>query len=596
MSAIGIVAVGLLALPVFVAAASGLSGGWLSLLCVLGAIPAIDAAVALVNRSVAQNFGATLLPALELRHGVPPHLRTIVAVPTMLTTRAAIEEQVERLEIHHLASPEGDLHFALLSDWLDGATEHADGDEVLLATAAEGIAELNRRHGPGPSGDRFLLLHRRRVWNAGEGRWIGWERKRGKLHELNRLLRGAKDTTFLPWKGRPPAVPADVRYVITLDSDTRLPRDTVRRLIGKMAHPLNRPRFDAAAGRVVEGYAVLQPRVTPSLPVGSEGSLFQRVFSSMGGIDPYAGAVSDVYQDLFGEGSYTGKGIYDIDAFEAALADRVPDSTLLSHDLFEGVFARAGLASDIEVVEEFPARYDVAALRNHRWARGDWQLLPWILGHGPRAEGTRMRSGMPAIGRWKMLDNLRRTLSAPAAVLALLAGSVLPLQAALVWTIFILWTIVLPTLIPGSRRRDSEQGRDHGAQPRTSIGQRFSPRADAVCSPGHISCPSGVADGRCDWTDPDPAGHASSSARMGTGGPGDDRPTARPARLLSAHGRRSFHRRCGPGLCVACGARELARQLAPGRCIRSTLDRLAGDRPTGEQIAPGGGPADRVRR
>ncbi len=392
LSAIGIVAVGLLALPVFVAAASGLSGGWLSLLCVLGAIPAIDAAVALVNRSVAQNFGATLLPALELRHGVPPHLRTIVAVPTMLTTRAAIEEQVERLEIHHLASPEGDLHFALLSDWLDGATEHADGDEVLLATAAEGIAELNRRHGPGPSGDRFLLLHRRRVWNAGEGRWIGWERKRGKLHELNRLLRGAKDTTFLPWKGRPPAVPADVRYVITLDSDTRLPRDTVRRLIGKMAHPLNRPRFDAAAGRVVEGYAVLQPRVTPSLPVGSEGSLFQRVFSSMGGIDPYAGAVSDVYQDLFGEGSYTGKGIYDIDAFEAALADRVPDSTLLSHDLFEGVFARAGLASDIEVVEEFPARYDVAALRNHRWARGDWQLLPWILGHGPRAEGTRMRS------------------------------------------------------------------------------------------------------------------------------------------------------------------------------------------------------------
>ncbi len=513
LSAIGLVAVGLLALPVAVAAASGLGGGWLTLLCILGTLPAIDAAVALVNRAVAQNFGATLLPALELRHGVPSHLRTMVAVPTLLTTRAAIEEQVERLEIHHIASPEGDVHFALLSDWLDSATEHMDGDEDLLAAAAEGIAELNRRYGPGPSGERFLLLHRRRVWNAGEGRWIGWERKRGKLHELNRLLRGANDTTFLQRNGRSPAVPADVRYVITLDADTRLPRDTVRRLIGKMAHPLNRPRFDPAVGRVVEGYAVLQPRVTPSLPVGSEGSLFQRVFSSMGGIDPYAGAVSDVYQDLFGEGSYTGKGIYDVDAFESALAGRVPDSTLLSHDLFEGVFARAGLASDIEVVEEFPARYDVAALRNHRWARGDWQLLPWILGQGLRAEGSQARSGMPAIGRWKMLDNLRRTLSAPAAVLALLAGSVLPPQAALVWTIFILWTIVLPTLIPVLGAIDSKPRRDHGAQPLQGFGQRLSPRPNPVRSLDHVSCSSSVADGRRDWTDPGPAaGHAASSA------------------------------------------------------------------------------------
>ena len=238
---------------------------------------------------------------------------------------------------------------------------------------------------PAPGGDRFLLLHRRRVWNESEGRWIGWERKRGKLHELNRLLRGATDTTFMATDGAPPRCRADVRYVITLDADTRLPRDTVRRLVGKMAHPLNRPRFDADAGRVVEGYAVLQPRVTPSLPVGREGSLFQRIFSSTSGIDPYAAAVSDVYQDLFGEGSYAGKGIYDVDAFEAALAGRVPDSTLLSHDLFEGMFARAGLASDVEVVEEFPSRYDVAASRQHRWARGDWQLLPWIFGRGPIA-------------------------------------------------------------------------------------------------------------------------------------------------------------------------------------------------------------------
>ena len=236
---------------------------------------------------------------------------------------------------------------------------------------------------------------------------------------------------------------------MTLDSDTRLPRDAVRRLIGKMAHPLNQPRLDADRRRVVEGYAVLQPRVTPSLPMGREGSLFQRIFSSVSGIDPYASAVSDVYQDLFGEGSYAGKGIYDVDAFEAALADRAPDSTLLSHDLFEGVFARAGLASDVEVVEEFPARYDVGAIRHHRWARGDWQLLPWIFGRAPSHPGTAPASGaLPAIGRWKMLDNLRRTLSAPAAVLALLVGWTLPLHVALIWTLFVVLTIALPTLIP----------------------------------------------------------------------------------------------------------------------------------------------------
>jgi cyclic beta-1,2-glucan synthetase len=350
--------------------------------------------------------------------------------------------------------------FALLSDWTDAGSENAEGDEALLAMAAEGIDRLNRRYGLAPGGQRFLLLHRKRVWSESEQRWLGWERKRGKLHELNRLLRGAPDTTFVSIAGKPPVVPANVRYVVTLDADTRLPRDTVRRLIGKMAHPLNRPRFDDKVGRVVEGYAVMQPRVSPSLPVGDEGSLFQRTFSSMGGIDPYASAVSDVYQDLFGAGSYAGKGIYDVDAFEAALAGRVPDSTLLSHDLFEGIFASAGLASDIEVVEEFPARYDVDALRHHRWARGDWQLLPWIIGCGPAssdgppssdATPTRpnhIRDSIPAIGRWKMLDNLRRSLSAPAAILALSCGwAALTVEDALIWTIFVFATIALPSLI-----------------------------------------------------------------------------------------------------------------------------------------------------
>ncbi len=427
----------LIFLPLFALAGAGIGDGWLGLLVLLGMIPSIDAAMALVNRSVTRGFGATILPGLELRNGVPAHLRTMVAVPILLTTQAALEEQIERLEIHHLASPEGELHFALLSDWTDAATETVAGDDALLDAAAAGIARLNRRYAPAAGGERFLLFHRRRVWNEGQQRWIGWERKRGKLHELNQLLRGATDTTFVGVGGPLLTPPAGVRYVITLDADTRMPRETARRLVGKMAHPLNQPRFDPVRRRVVEGYGVLQPRVTPSLPIGREGSLFQRIFSSMSGIDPYAAAVSDVYQDLFGEGSYTGKGIYDVDAFEAALEGRVRESALLSHDLFEGTFARAGLASDIEVVEEFPSRYDVAAARQHRWARGDWQLLPWILA-----------PALPLIGRWKMLDNLRRSLSAPASVVALLAGWALPLQAAIVWTGFVLSTIALSTLLP----------------------------------------------------------------------------------------------------------------------------------------------------
>ena len=249
--------------------------------------------------------------------------------------------------------------------------------------------------------------------------------------------------------GAAPSPPKNIRYVVTLDSDTRLPRDTVRRLIGKMAHPLNRPRYDAELGAIVEGYAVLQPRVTPSLPNGGEGSLFQRVFSSSSGIDPYAAAVSDVYQDLFGEGSYAGKGIYDLDAFENVLSGRAPDSTLLSHDLFEGTFARAGFASDVEVVDDFPSRYDVNARRHDRWARGDWQLLPWILGFaGKGGQAPSVRDELPRIGRWKMIDNLRRTLSAPACVLALAVGWTLPFEPALVWTTFVLATIILPSLIP----------------------------------------------------------------------------------------------------------------------------------------------------
>ncbi|MBC8128865.1 MAG: glycosyl transferase, partial [Rhizobiaceae bacterium] len=432
------------ALMILAAALSAVSrpdlGVWTNLvLATAGFIPALGAATALVNRAVTAMFGATTLPGLELGDGVPPEHRTIVVVPTLLTDEHEVIAQIERLEVHHLASTGGALGFALVSDWIDAPSETIEGDARLLKTATEGIDRLNRAYPQQDGCPIFFLLHRARRFNESEALWMGWERKRGKLHELNRLLRGAHDTSFLDV---PSNLPSDVRYVVTLDSDTRLPRDAVRRLVGKMAHPLNRPRFDPVAGRVVDGNAILQPRVTPSLPVGREGSFYQRVYSSPGSIDVYAAAVSDVYQDLFGEGSFTGKGIYDIDVFEAAMKDRVPDNSLLSHDLFEGSFARAALVSDIEVVEEFPARHDVAAKRHHRWARGDWQLLPWIVG---RMTG----SGLPSIGRWKMIDNIRRTLASPLAFLAFVLGwALLTPMPAIVWTGLLMAATALPSFIP----------------------------------------------------------------------------------------------------------------------------------------------------
>lgn len=444
-----IVAALLLAMPIVVHAQASPGWIWLGILGTLGAIPALDAAVALVNQELTHRFGPTQLPGLELRDGVPKRLRTLVVVPTLLTTREVVAAQIEQLEIHYLASIAGDVQLALLSDWTDAATETVEGDQELLQVAIDAIARLNLRHGQAPGGDRFLLLHRRRVWNESQQKWIGWERKRGKLHELNQLLRGASDTTFLTLDGRPPQVPEGVFYVITLDADTRLRRDSIRRMIGKMAHPLNQPRHDAATGRVVEGHAVLQPRVATALPTAAEGSVYQRVFSSMNAIDPYSTAVADVYQDLLEEGSYAGKGIYAVDAFEFALKGRSPDSILLSHDLFEGVFARSALAADIEVVEAYPASYDAASLRYHRWARGDWQLLPWILGwSGLLGGGRKQSAAMPASGRWKMVDNLRRTLSPITCLLALMAGWLLPFDAAVIWTIFVVATLVLPSFVP----------------------------------------------------------------------------------------------------------------------------------------------------
>ncbi|TKI08360.1 glycosyl transferase [Martelella alba] len=408
---------------------------WLILFALLSLPVVGEAACALVNRLINWRLGASPLAGMALREGVPATLRTLVVMPVLIGDTQEIETHLERLEVHYLAGGEGFLTFALLSDVLDAPVESLPADTLLIDYARCGIARLNRKYGPGPDGDRFLLLHRRRRFNAREGCWMGWERKRGKLHELNRLLRGASDTSFIDGT----RAPADIRYVITLDADTRLPKDAAKRLVGKMAHPLNHPRFDPADSRIRSGYAILQPRVTPSLPLGKGGSLYQRVLSGPGGLDPYASVVSDVYQDLFGEGSFTGKGIYDVRAFETALAGRIPENALLSHDLFEGIFARAGLASDVELVEDTPARYDVVQKRQHRWTRGDWQLLPWVFGQ---------RCRVFAVGRWKMIDNLRRSLLAPSGVLALGWCWLLPAPQALAATLFILAAISLPALVP----------------------------------------------------------------------------------------------------------------------------------------------------
>jgi cyclic beta-1,2-glucan synthetase len=418
-------------------------------LVLIGALPALDVAVALVNRLWSRYLPVTRLPGLVLRGAIPAELRTLVVIPVILTGIDSVIEYTDRLEVHFLGSPEGAIHFALLADFPDSAQEEDAIAEGLRIAADARIARLNARHPAADGGARFFLLHRRRVWSGTQGAWLGWERKRGKLHELNRLLRGAVDTTFNAPGSLPPALPATVRYVLTLDSDTRLPPDTVRRLIGKIGHPLNRPRFDALAGRVVEGYAILQPRVTPSLPMERAGSLFSTVYSSECGVDPYSVASSDVYQDLIGEGSYTGKGIYEIDPFEAALAGRVPVERMLSHDLFEGIFARAALASDVEVVEEYPLRYDVATRRSHRWIRGDWQLLPWILGLPVRDGASALLDyRLSLISRWKMLDNIRRSLSAPGILIAMLAGAAMPLRAALIWCGLVTLAVAIRPLLP----------------------------------------------------------------------------------------------------------------------------------------------------
>jgi cyclic beta-1,2-glucan synthetase len=414
LASIGLGTLLLLALTVNAAANAGLGSFQIALITLFAFFPASDIATALVNRFVVTAVPPRHLPRLDLKDGISDELRTFVVVPTMFISEYTVQQQVDELEVQYLSNPVANVYFALLSDWVDADHETLPEDDELLTAAVNGINALNDKYGD----QRFFLYHRKRCWNPSENKWMGWERKRGKLHEFNRLLRGAIDTTYISLDGLPVSAPPGVRYVITLDSDTKLPIGAVQHLVGTAAHPLNWPVMDPVTRCVTSGYSILQPRVTPTLPQRREHSLYHQLFSGSCGVDAYSTSVSEVYQDLFGLGTYSGKGLYEVDSFEAALAGRVPENALLSHDLFESVYARCAFVSDIELFEEFPSHTEVAASRAHRWARGDWQLLPWIF--GPRGKG------MPLIGRWKMIDNLRRTLSAPGSFLTLLAAWSIP--------------------------------------------------------------------------------------------------------------------------------------------------------------------------
>ncbi|MBA3713248.1 MAG: hypothetical protein H0W76_12500 [Pyrinomonadaceae bacterium] len=451
-----------IAVLVFFAYRAGANWPILIGIAALSLIPASDLALSVLNWDVTHLFKPRLLPRMNTTAGVPDDARTMIVVPTVFTSEETVRELLEKLEVHYLANQDENFYFALLGDFADAPEEEMPDDATLLDAALRGIEELNARHGRRQSGvgvipeidsnsndnltprsvARFHLFVRRRLWNAGEGKWIGWERKRGKLEEFNRLLRGARDTSFVVATAEP-ALLSGVRYVITLDSDTQLPRDAARRLVGVATHPLNRAQFDLWADRVTRGYGILQPRVSVSLESGSR-SRFARIFSGNTGIDPYTTAASDIYQDLFGEGSFTGKGLYEVDVFERALNARVPENFLLSHDLFEGLFARAGLVTDIELLDDYPAHYDTFAKRQHRWTRGDWQIARWLLPRVPNAHGHTVRNKLPLIARWKIFDNLRRSLVAPGVVLWLAAAWTVWPGSPAWWTLFIVLTLAFP--------------------------------------------------------------------------------------------------------------------------------------------------------
>ncbi len=416
----------------------------IGLAALLGVVAASQLALALVNWAATVFMRPHLLPRLDFSSGIPAECRTMVVVPTMVTSARGTESLLEAIEVRYLGNRDANVYFALLTDFCDAPEEHLPNDEALLQQVRDGIAALNARY----QEDRpciFYLFHRPRLWNEQDKVWMGHERKRGKLAEFNRLLRGGGIDRFSRIEGDLGLLP-HIQYVITLDTDTQLPRDAARQLAGAMAHPLNKPVYDRSCGRMVRGYSILQPRVAVSLPSASR-SRFARLFSGDPGIDPYTRAVSDVYQDLFREGSFIGKGIYDVDAFERAVGGRFPENRILSHDLLEGSYARSGLVTDVQLFEEFPALYTADTRRRHRWMRGDWQIAHWLLPRVPGADVRRVANPIGGLSRWKIFDNLRRSVVPVTIVGLLILGWLAVQQYAAPWTLVIALILFLPGLL-----------------------------------------------------------------------------------------------------------------------------------------------------
>jgi hypothetical protein len=416
----------------------------LAITFVLMIMPVMQSAVELMNNSITAIFDPEPLPKLDFSSGIPSECATLVVVPTLLLNEKQVREMIDDLEVRYLANRDPNLHFALLTDLPDSVSKpHENDSNPLVDLAIRLINDLNARYASARSGG-FLFLHRHRIFNVRQGVWMGWERKRGKLLDLNKLLVGEYDA-FPIKAGRLDAL-KNIRYILTLDSDTQLPRGSAAHLIGAIAHPLNQAIIDPKLRIVVEGYGILQPRVGVSVSSASRSRL-AALYSGQAGFDVYARAISDAYQDLYGEGIFTGKGIYEVAALHAVLNRRFPRNSLLSHDLIEGAYARAGLATDIEVIDDYPSHYSAYTRRKHRWVRGDWQIAQWMFSRVPDESGKLVPSPISTVSRWKIFDNLRRSLVEPFTFLLFVAGWLWLPGGPLYWTILLFLLFMFPTVV-----------------------------------------------------------------------------------------------------------------------------------------------------